>query len=600
MSRLILMPRKLLAYALAASMAIVSLAGVAHAQRGQWERLASKTVNMLLDRDVIQLDRRDGRFNALRLSSVRGNIKIYRIRVTFGNGERQDLDVNKEIREGDETVAIDLRGKARVIDKIEMLYASSNLLKRAQLEIYGRARSGTRQADAGDDRNRRSDNFDEEPRRNANKRQTARNDDDREQRNDSFDDEPRLTARNDNQPLRDASNRRTGRDDEPRDSGVVVQTFAGWEKLGQRNIDLDFNSDRIWIGRNESRYDKLVLRAKGGEIRVRDIKVVYANGQVNDIRVRSRVREGKMSDPLTLKGRHRGIRRVEVTYRRGKKGARPVMLEVFALPALNIPAAPDPEDAFDEDVTGSDNEGWQVLGSREVDLERDRDVVRIGRSKGPFDAIALRARDESVFVYDIRVTFGNGKRQLIRVDERLRRGTQSKALNLKGNARRITKVELLYRKARSRGGRATIEVVARKAERRAGNKKRNDSITGDDGLVRSEPKPRGWSSVGRRILNARSTDGKIGPAGHVERFSEIVFRVVGGPIRINTATIQFRNGRTMQLKINGTMRDGDKTNPLKFRDGRARRIEGILLDYEPLRGRREVMVEVIGKQAPYE
>ncbi len=582
MSRMIFAPRAALALLLAAGMAIISWTVPANAQRGQWERIASKKVNMLADRDVIELDRTDGRFNALRFNAVRGNINIYRIRVTYGNGEKQDLDLDKKIREGEDSGPIDLSGKARVIDKIEMLYASSNLLKRAQLEVFGRVRPGTKQAT--NDSNRRTPSFedDDTPR--------LRSDESR-RRQDNFDDEP----------LRRADTRGDDRDDRNR-SDRTQRTAP--IKIGQRYVDLDFDSDRIWIGRADGNFGEMSVRASGGDIRIRDLKVVYGDGETDTIRVRKLMRDGVRSQPFKLNPERRGIRRIEVTYRRQSGSTPPVLLKVYAVEAeareggqgeRKAVASDNSEDRAEAE---RDMSGWQVLGSRDVDLSLDRDVIRIERGEGPFTAIALRARGSAVMVFDIRVTFGNGKRQTFRVDERLRPGRKSRDLDLKGNARRITKVELLYEKARIRGRKAKIEVLARKAERRADTVDRGTgSVMGEDGLVRSEPKPRGWSSVGRRILNARSTDGKIGPAGHVERFSEVVFRVVGGPIRINTATLQFRNGSTMRLRMNSTMRDGDKTNPVKFKNGRARRIEGIVLDYEPLRGRREAMVEVIGKQA---
>jgi len=494
--------------------AVLAAPDPAAAQRGQWERLASKKVNMLADRDVIELSRSDGRFNALRFEATQGTINIYRIRVTFGNGEKQDLDVNQKIREGERTKPIDLDGRDRVIDRIEMLYASSNLLQRASIDIFGRVRPGSKQAG----------------------------------REDRQDDDRRPAAIN----------------------------LADWKKLGQRFVDLDFDRDRIWVGLDEGRFDQILLRAKGGDIRLFDLKVVYGNGQVDDIRVRSRLRNGKQTRGLPLKGGHRGIRRIELTYQRGNARIRPVLLEAYGRPSR-------PE--RDKPVAGGNAETgeWQVLGSREVDLTLDRDVIRVDRGEGPFNAISLRARGTAVTIYDIRVTFGNGSRQTIRLDKRLRPGRQSPAVDLKGNARKITKVELLYEKSSGNRRRATIELLARKVDRR--NNRRTETKT----------LPEGWSLIGSSEIDRRKDRAAIEPANRRWRYSAVMFRVKRAPVKIRTVTIRFRNGESKRFRIPSTLRPGDETDPVDLK-GR-RRIESIDLDYDrPRRGRKVATVEVLGKR----
>ena len=63
-----------------------------------------------------------------------------------------------------------------------------------------------------------------------------------------------------------------------------------------------------------------VGQASGNDVRVEDLKVVYANGRPDDIRVRSELREGSETRPLDLKGRDRGIDRIELVTKRDYKG----------------------------------------------------------------------------------------------------------------------------------------------------------------------------------------------------------------------------------------------------------------------------------------
>jgi hypothetical protein len=47
-----------------------------------------------------------------------------------------------------------------------------------------------------------------------------------------------------------------------------------------------------------------------------DLKVVYTNGEPDDIQVRSLIRAGSRTRPLDLRGRERAIQRVEMVYRK--------------------------------------------------------------------------------------------------------------------------------------------------------------------------------------------------------------------------------------------------------------------------------------------
>jgi hypothetical protein len=60
------------------------------------------------------------------------------MRITYGNGETEDVPVPRNLSGGQETPPIDLRGRDRYIERIEMQYRSRfNLKGDAVVEIYG-------------------------------------------------------------------------------------------------------------------------------------------------------------------------------------------------------------------------------------------------------------------------------------------------------------------------------------------------------------------------------------------------------------------------------------------------------------------------------
>lgn len=103
-----------------------------------WEQLASNRVNRRRDRDVIELDRRDGRFDALRLVALDNDVRVRRVQVRYGNGSEESLDVDRRIEAGDASNVIELRGRnGRFIDRITLVYDTQDRGRRAEVEVWG-------------------------------------------------------------------------------------------------------------------------------------------------------------------------------------------------------------------------------------------------------------------------------------------------------------------------------------------------------------------------------------------------------------------------------------------------------------------------------
>ena len=89
-----------------------------------------------------------------------------------------------------------------------------------------------------------------------------------------------------------------------------------WVELGCQRVSL-FGKDRdtIRVGRREGRFKAIRLHVRGADVEVLDLKVIYANGEPDDIQVRHFIRQGERTRPLDLRGRERAIDRVDMLYR---------------------------------------------------------------------------------------------------------------------------------------------------------------------------------------------------------------------------------------------------------------------------------------------
>jgi hypothetical protein len=93
--------------------------------RDRWVELGCQQVSFIgKDRDTIKVGRREGRFKAIRLKARGNDVEMLDLKVIYASGEPDDIPVRSHIRAGGETRALDLKGRERAIDRIEMVYRS--------------------------------------------------------------------------------------------------------------------------------------------------------------------------------------------------------------------------------------------------------------------------------------------------------------------------------------------------------------------------------------------------------------------------------------------------------------------------------------------
>lgn len=128
--------------ALAGVMALSMTVDTAEAKRGgkrNWEFLGSKKVGFLVDKDVIDVGRKDGDFSKIKLIVKGNDVEFMDVDVVYGNGQKDDIRVRNRIRAGGETRAIDLKGGDRFIKRVEFVYKSKPSFKgQATVELWGK------------------------------------------------------------------------------------------------------------------------------------------------------------------------------------------------------------------------------------------------------------------------------------------------------------------------------------------------------------------------------------------------------------------------------------------------------------------------------
>ena len=127
------------AWLLAAGLAGVTLVALPRRATAQWELLGARRVSFAAERDVIVVGAREGLFNAVRIDVAGGDLELYDVKITFGDGETFSPETRLHFREGTRSRTIDLPGAARVIRRIDFTYRSTLRRGRATVQAFGRS-----------------------------------------------------------------------------------------------------------------------------------------------------------------------------------------------------------------------------------------------------------------------------------------------------------------------------------------------------------------------------------------------------------------------------------------------------------------------------
>jgi hypothetical protein len=97
---------------------------------------------------------------------------------------------------------------------------------------------------------------------------------------------------------------------------AVARTHAehGWELLGETKVGRSLDHDTVAVTRSEGVFKRLRLDVERAGVRIAELKVRYANGDVDSVPVREHVAAGGSTRVIDLEGSARVIREIELWY----------------------------------------------------------------------------------------------------------------------------------------------------------------------------------------------------------------------------------------------------------------------------------------------
>lgn len=220
----------------------------------EWDLLGSRRVSFTLDHDAIVVGAREGAFTAIKIEVAGGNLEMYNIRLTFGNGDTWSPNTRVQFQQGSWSRTIDLPGPARVIRRIDFWYRSRLRRGTAMVRVFGQV----------------------------------------------ADPAPNPT------PLAEMRAALA--------TGAPPPVGSEWEHLGVRPVDSRRDHDAILAGR-QGAFRAVRLDVEGGNLEMFNVKITFANGETFSPATRLLFSAGTMSRVIDLPGDARVIRRIDFFYR---------------------------------------------------------------------------------------------------------------------------------------------------------------------------------------------------------------------------------------------------------------------------------------------
>ncbi len=308
-------------------------------------------------------------------------------------------------------------------------------------------------------------------------------------------------------------------------------------------IDVGPGQERINVpvGVRKGRFRAIAVLSNHRPVFLREITIRFGNGQRQAVRIDRWLDEGELSKIIDLRGERRKIKSIVLQLRpwRSRRTTRVQILADRAGPPL------------------------EVINTVRFNTGERRVVIPVGRQEGRFRGLALRALDRSLRLREVEVVYGNGKRQYLRVGQRLDVNDTTEVLKLRGERRFIRRVIVHTRPLRGRG-RARIQLLG--------------LSSGGPGPV--VPVKEKWVLLGSQRAGLFKKDHDVFYVGKQKgRFRAIRVTAKKHDIRMYGMKIIYGNGYVEEVGTRGILEDGRSTSPYDLK-GSDRYIESIHFQYK--------------------
>lgn len=229
-----------------------------------------------------------------------------------------------------------------------------------------------------------------------------------------------------------------------------------------------------------------------------------------------------------------------------------VLLAIVSAVALLMPLTSAEAQRRWEDWKPDNRTDWDLLGTAQIGTRIERDTIDVGRREGRFSSIGFTVTGGDARVEELKIYYGGGESDVLRVGEVYKAGSRSRPIDLPGRGSFIQRIEIAYRAF----GPVKIDFYGEK---------------------RREAR---WDVLGCQRVGFLETKDVVRVGRREGAFRAIKLQVKDATLRLNKVRVVFGDRSTQTFDVRAAIPKNSETHALDL-DGRRRIIERIELEYIP-------------------
>src|SRR5262245_61877119 len=201
----------------------------------------------------------------------------------------------------------------------------------------------------------------------------------------------------------------TAKDPDTSAPGTVKD--GGDVMFGYQDVGFALDRDIIKVGGELGKFSRIRLRVLGNDLHIVSLKIVYVDGETEDVAVDAEVKANKKTPWFALTG-ERFIREIQMVYRSAPNLKGQARVEVTGQYAPGWLGSAGEGRKY--------NEGWVLLGAQTAGFTGfDRDVINVGENEGGYTRLRISAKERAITLKEIRVKFLSGPDEVFTMRERV-------------------------------------------------------------------------------------------------------------------------------------------------------------------------------------
>lgn len=98
------------------------------------------------------------------------------------------------------------------------------------------------------------------------------------------------------------------------DNSSAIHEFQRWRMIGEKKVNFLVEKDVIQLRNRDDDFKKIMIKALDGPVSIKDLKIYFDNGGVQDVQVRKLIPKGGSTRVIDLTGTTRSLNRIEFWY----------------------------------------------------------------------------------------------------------------------------------------------------------------------------------------------------------------------------------------------------------------------------------------------